>query len=277
MWGKESGRFYEADGTLREDVGLTEARKEALFPSVSEVLMCFRESYGLKKWMEEQLILAAYTTPRADEEDDEVFIARVREAAREEGAAAAETGIDYHAAIASKLEGQAVILPKRVHEWVEQHLRPGAETEKTLVDPVHGYAGTTDYHGYYFDGQVQQSAIIDFKTQGVKGKDTSPRWYETWPIQIAAYRTALGEQGLERPNLGISVVINTSTEYKRWTEEDPGIWWRIWSQSELADAETLMRSMACIWHHVNKWPLKSPDALAYRGDFGTIKSRGTRF
>lgn len=273
MWGKESGRFYQADGTLREDVGLTQARKEGLFPSVSEILMTFRESYGLTKWKNEQLIMAAVSTPREEDDTDETFIERVLEASKEEAVAAAETGTNYHAAIAEKLAGNAVAMPKRVHEWVEEHLQPGAETEKTLVNRIHGIAGTTDYLGPF--APSQELACIDFKSQSVKGtaRVPSPRWYENWPLQIAAYRSAIGHTGGIVPQLGVSVVINTNPKHPVYTEENPGIWHRVWTEEELMMADLTIRSLAAVWFLVNKWHFQSPDAI---GAMGTpLKSRGS--
>ena len=107
----ESGRYYTKDGELvthtkdGKKVGLAEARKRLLYPSVTTILKTLAEPLGLKLWRERNLVLAGATTPRHPDEDDGVFTKRVVQEAYEEGEMAAQFGTEMHAAIRDMLKG----------------------------------------------------------------------------------------------------------------------------------------------------------------------------
>ena len=233
----ESGRFYDADGFLYEDAGLREARKLLLYPSVSQVHSdTLPEPWGLKVWKERQLILAASTEPRRPHDSDEEYVERVMQSWAEEGAAAAEYGKQVHAGIQQMMDSLKMTphpdVPPEVNVWIAKHLGHG-ESELTMVNTADGYAGTTDYVGPYTDKheRYHDIAIVDFKTQKVTTSRKSPRKYEKWPLQLAAYNAAYiglnntlhGEW--RAPSAWVSVIMNTNRENPVWrSDTDRGFW-----------------------------------------------------
>ena len=283
----ESGRFYTADGVLREEVGMREARAELLYPSVTEMLNGIAKPYALDQWTKQQLVVAGATTPRLDDENDDEFSERVMTAANEESKTATDRGTEVHRCIGRMLAlGDNAGVPADLAEWLYNSIDPRrTNVEKVMVDHSFGYAGTCDFYGLVDD----QPAIIDFKTQGVKvrerktltlnartgekemriRKDASPRFYESWPWQIAGYARALKDYELrmERIDAGdidrigdpqsfISIIINTNPLHPRAVPDENvwGYWVRRWKPAEMARGYSMLRILTDLWYTVHKFP-----------------------
>ena len=78
------------DGSDRPTT-LRDARKFDLVPSVSTLLKVVAKP-GLEVWKNEQMLLAALTLPRAQNETEKAFIARIVADSKETGKQAAERG-----------------------------------------------------------------------------------------------------------------------------------------------------------------------------------------
>jgi hypothetical protein len=70
-------------------------------------------------------------------------------------------------------------------------------------------------------------AVVDFKTQKVKRSakgEAKPAFYETWPLQLAAYRQAVLVSGAKHVTGLVSVVIDSvqpgPVHVKQWTDVD---------------------------------------------------------
>jgi len=70
-------------------------------------------------------------------------------------------------------------------------------------------------------------AVVDFKTQKVKRSakgEAKPTFYETWPLQLAAYRQAVLVSGAKHVTGLVSVVIDSTqpgpVHVKQWTDVD---------------------------------------------------------
>jgi hypothetical protein len=98
---------------------------------------------------------------------------------------------------------------------LEQHDIP-------FVNKDDGYAGTIDAIGYRMAGDVKIQIVLDWKTQGTNGK--SPRYYDTWPMQLAAYTNGVGIPfNAEIWNVVLSTTDPGKVWFKRWSNLTQ--WW----------------------------------------------------
>ena len=79
------------------------------------------------------------------------------------------------------------------------------------------------------DGYTKRFGItyVDFKTQKIKRNakgEPKPAFYETWPLQLAAYRQAILVNGAKNVQALVSVVIDSgqpaAVHVKQWTGVD---------------------------------------------------------
>lgn len=265
----EKGRWYREDGTLVYEADLRQAKRDLLYPSVTHLMRQVAEPYPLREWRERQMVMAAATAPRRQDEDDDEYFGRVKAEAYHEGADAAAFGTDLHSRIAAYVARHDGDLPAELAEWIRGHLSPSTRAEMSVVNHDLGYAGTTDYAGM-IDGKF---GLVDFKTQRVPHRtyevrrgnrvsqrtDASPTWYPWWCWQLAAYgiacRVPHGDAAFLRPVAFWSVVINTNRDHPRWHGEDrPGVWARCWKGSEMKHAVGAVRVLADLFYTLNDRP-----------------------
>lgn len=192
----EQGHWYAIDGTpMYEIVGangnkrpttLRDARKLNLLPSVTGIIKC-AAAPGLENWKSEQLMLAALTLPRKEDEPESVWLDRVRTDSRETARKAAERGTGIHAAIQSSYEGETPSedmwpFVKGAKQAVDAWLPAGWRAERSFGCPM-GYGGKVDLSC--------DAAVLDFKTKEFKEDDDLKTWDEH-SMQLAAYRVGLG-------------------------------------------------------------------------------------
>src|SRR4029077_3837007 len=91
-------------GSMRPTT-LADARKLDLVPSVTHVLQCASKP-GLEAWKATQLLQAALTLPKKEDESLDDYAKRVIEDSREQGRKAAERGTELHAAIEDYIKGE---------------------------------------------------------------------------------------------------------------------------------------------------------------------------
>ena len=101
----------EAKNGNQRPTTLRDARALDLVPSVTTVLNVAAKP-GLEAWKQRQLLLAALTLPRSEEEAEDNYLDRIIRDSREEGRAAADAGTEIHAAIQSFYE-------EKPHDFVE--------------------------------------------------------------------------------------------------------------------------------------------------------------
>src|SRR3954468_936666 len=200
-WYLRDGRpFHEIakkDGSGNRPVTLADARKVLAFPSVTNVLGVLAKP-GLDAWKIEQGIMAALTLPRRADEPLDAFAHRVVEDMGEQVEKAADFGSAIHAACeAYALNKQLPEDPKlRAHladwvTWFDSNVERVASIEQVFVHHEHGFAGRVDMVALL---KGIGWCVVDFKTQKVKRSakgEAKPAFYETWPLQLAAYRQAI--------------------------------------------------------------------------------------
>lgn len=233
--------FHEverADGKGMRSVTLRDARKVRAYPSVTNVLGVLAKP-GLDAWKQEQAILAALTLPRNEGESEDAFARRVVTDMGEQVQHAADLGTQIHAAC--EIYAQSKVLPESpevralfepVREWFDAEVERIASVESVVAHHEWGYAGTVD-----LVAKLKSTggwAVVDFKTQRVK-RDAKgavkPTFYETWPLQLEAYRQAILHSGEgKQPADCVSIVIGSTEAVpivtKVWPREEYEGYWK---------------------------------------------------
>ena len=237
-WYLRDGRpFHEIakkDGSGNRPVKLGDARLVMALPSVTNVLGVLAKP-GLDAWKIEQGIMAALTLPRLTEEPLDRFAHRVVVDMGEQVEKAASFGSAIHAACeVYALERQLPEDPRvREHlrswvEWFDANVERVASMEQVFVHHEHGYAGRVDMVALLRgDGATSPYwGVVDFKTQKIKRSakgQAKPAFYETWPLQLAAYRQAIIASGAKNVTGLVSVVIDSAqpgpVHTKTWAAE----------------------------------------------------------
>ena len=209
---------------------LADARKVLAYPSVTNVLGVLAKP-GLDAWKIEQGIMAALTLPRQADEPLDAFARRVVTDMGEQVEKAADLGSAIHNACeVYALNKQVPTDPTLLslfepwRKWFDENVERIGSIEQTYVHHEHGYAGRVDMVALI---KGIGWAVVDFKTQKVKRSakgEAKPAFYETWPLQLAAYRQAVLASGAKNVTALVSVVIDSvqpgPVHVKQWTDVD---------------------------------------------------------
>lgn len=242
-WYLVDGRPYHeiprADGKGMRSVTLRDARKVGALPSTTNYLGIIHKPQ-LSSWLIETAITAALTLPRREREAPDAFARRVVEDMRSPTESATGIGSAIHDA--AETYGRDRTLPEDpkiadlfapLRAWMDEQIIEVAGQEFTVVNTEWGYAGRVDLLARLrcTDGTW---CVADFKTQKVRKTaegEFRPTWYETWPMQLAAYREGI-RCSIDLPNADDMVsVVAGSTEpvpviHRVWPREDFERHWR---------------------------------------------------
>jgi hypothetical protein len=191
----ESGHFYTKLGEpayriigtngVQRNTTVKDARKHQLVPSVTTITSQLK-SIGLERWQQGNLLLAALTLPKQENESEESWIDRVVQDGKSIGKEAAERGTRMHGVLESFYRRQEVaIYPLYVIEVdrvITEHF--GAQqwaAEASFASPL-GYGGKIDLNG--------SEVVIDFKSK--EGSLDKIKPYHEQLMQLSAYRMGLG-------------------------------------------------------------------------------------
>lgn len=199
----DSGHYYYPDGRpcytvigkngKERATTLRDARTLGLVPSVTTIIRC-AAAPGLEQWKIRQALMSALTLPRVGGETEDEYLKRVQQDWQEEGRAAADKGMQIHAAIESYFRGEPFDL--RWAAWVEEaakeiHRVCGDQqwaAEKSYASG--GYGGKIDLCA----GSGLDSWVVDYKSKDGDLEDVV--LYDEHDMQLAAYREMrTGEQG----------------------------------------------------------------------------------
>lgn len=223
----ESLHWYGRDGSPQYSVTakngnqrpttLADARKMGLVPSVTTIMQSAAKP-GLEAWKLNQMLLAALTLPRAENETEDSYVQRIVRDSKEQGRAAAERGTAVHEALEQWYEGIMY------RDYYEHQMGTAAEVEKVFGSPewaceksfAHelGFGGKIDLSHLEGDG-----AVIDFKTK----EFTDPKeitGFDEHVMQLAAYRVGIKKPKARCANVFVSVTVPGLAVVKEWTQEE---------------------------------------------------------
>lgn len=195
----EAGHWYHRDGSPaytyinkkgeEKNTTLRQARKEGLLPSVTTIIRCVAAP-GLENWKAQQVLMAALTTDRKQDETEQQYIDRIIADANEQAKKAREKGTLIHAFVQSGFEG--VPLKSEAYRYylsakntLENELNADIQWTCEKSFATERYGGKADIHSPNY--------LIDFKTTD-KPVDGLKLWDEHY-LQLAAYREGLGISG----------------------------------------------------------------------------------
>tara|TARA_R100000808_G_scaffold2522_1_gene9913 strand:+ start:3578 stop:4036 length:459 start_codon:yes stop_codon:yes gene_type:complete len=124
-------------------------------------------------------------------------------------------------------------------EWAKKNLQAVYAAEVTVVSP-NGYAGQVDC----LASINNKVCVVDFKTQ--RYKKGKPSYWDTWPLQLAAYMDALSpEQSEKKASRIVSVTINSL--------EPTEVTHKVWPVKEAATALSTFKAALKIWQNTHKY------------------------
>jgi hypothetical protein len=231
----ESNHWYTIDGvpqyTVEAKKGgqrattLRDARTMNLVPSVTTVLGVAAKP-ALTQWLQRQVLLAALTLPRKEDEPEDDYIARIMEDSKEQGRSAADAGTEIHASIQGFYEGKPTgrHLPhvKGTKEAIDAHF--GAHnwiSERAFAHVDLRFGGKSDM---YTD--AGEGIVLDIKTKEFSDP-AKVDGFDEHLMQLSAYRVGLGVPNARAANVFVSRSVEGLVVVKEWTKEDLDRGWKM--------------------------------------------------
>lgn len=182
--GKPAYTVKAKDGTERPTT-LRDARKFGYLPSVTQIIR-LAAAPGLEIWKQQQVLMAALTTTRREDEPEQAFLQRILEDSREQAKKASERGTAIHASLQAFYQREP---------WGEHssHVIGANEALNAIFGKPVWQAELSFAHSMGFGGKVDLScpaAVIDFKTKEF-GPDDDLKVWPDHEMQISAYREGL--------------------------------------------------------------------------------------
>jgi hypothetical protein len=190
----ESGHWYAADGSpayriigkngVERNTRLTDARERGLVPSVTTITGLLAKP-GLNNWLQQQVLLAALTLPRAENETEENWLQRVMSDAKSTSREAADRGTRLHGVLEEFYRGKNYIFPdfvSNVNTALESHFGANHIWEAERSFASNGFGGKVDL--------ISSNIVVDFKSKEGDLSKVTP--FHEQIMQLAAYREGLG-------------------------------------------------------------------------------------
>jgi hypothetical protein len=256
-WYDETGKpchtMPKARGGGTRDTTVRDARKLNLFPSVTTITKSILAAPQLARWLEGQLLKAAYKAPPIGGETYEEWQASIRQKVAIQSEKTMQLGTDVHKALEDALggmpfdgsvtarDGEDYPLYTFVNPVVELFADNGwriHSLEETVVGDR--YAGTADVQ-YFGDDEY---GIIDFKTTKDALKPFIP---DTYVMQIAAYHVAV-HGGISDKAAGYNIFISTEQNIGAVKAER-------YDADRLREEYEAFKRIVWLWCKTNKhWP-----------------------
>lgn len=236
-----------ANGKER-DTTLRDARPNGWLPSVTTVLQCIAKAQ-LEDWKVRQGILAALTTSRMVNEDDDAYIKRILTDSREQAKKAAEEGARVHDALESSFK-RNVAVPAFYQPHVDA---VHAELRRLFPDVTDWVSEHQFGHGFGYGGKIDLHSpstgiVVDFKGKDgdfteLDSRGKPKQLIYDQPQQLGAYRQGICLCRHEAPGAIIF-----------FSRDRPG-----YAKGELIDAEVLdhgtlvFNAALALWQRLNKY------------------------
>jgi len=178
------------------NVTLRDAREHGYVPSVTGIIKC-AAAPGLERWKLEQMLHAALTLPRRENEPESEYLDRIRADSQEQARKAAERGTAIHKAIQGHFEG----IPP--HQDYLKHVQAAVRVCNEWAGTIPITAEQSFAHPLGFGGKVDlwgDDFVFDFKSKEFTEDDKLNTWDEQ-AMQLSAYR-----EGLELPEARCAIV-----------------------------------------------------------------------
>ena len=228
----ESLHWYGRDGSPQYTVTakngnprattLADARKMNLVPSVTTIIKS-AASPGLEAWKLNQMLLAALTLPRIENEPEEEFVQRIVKDSKEHAKMAAERGSAVHSAIESMYSG--VMHSEYAEHQAGCYRAIELEYGITEFQPEKAFA-----HELGFGGKVDlfsregNGVVLDVKSKEFSDP-TKVQGFDEHMMQLAAYRMGLDLPEARCANVFVSVTVPGLVVVKEWSQEDLARGW----------------------------------------------------
>lgn len=229
-------------------VGLREARKRGLLPSITSIDKVIANT-GLDVWKQNVVIEATMTNPFMGEIDDKEYIDWIKQEAFRDSNQKRKLGTVVHHMAERYIKGKPLFFTgnrpdvweifKHLKDWIDNNLlKPktgimhNAGAEVILVNEELGYAGKADFKGR-FNTPLKPKIILDFKTTTVKPSDVKKdgtikkaKLYDSYCRQLTALDMCTPSNEV---NILMSVIISTKPG-------NYGVWTHIWNDAEIGKA-----------------------------------------
>ena len=190
----DSGHWYAADGSpayriigkngKERNTTVKDARELKLVPSVTTILNVVAKP-GLNTWLQTQVLLAALTLPRRENESEESWLERVMTDSKSTGRDAMDRGTQMHGVLEQFYSGQDSEYPAyvdQVDKAITKHFGVQQWAAEASFAHPQGFGGKVDLNG--------SNIVIDFKSKDKLDK-VAPYFEQI--MQLAAYRQGLGK------------------------------------------------------------------------------------
>ena len=237
----ENTHWYETDGRPRYTVTakdgsqrpttLRDARKMGLVPSVTTILKIMAKP-GLEAWKLEQMLLAALTLPRQENEPEKHFIDRIVADSKEHAKQAAEVGTLVHESVESWYGGNRDVPHKEIATAFEKavfdHFKTDPyqkwNTEVAFASKL-GFGGKIDLYTNP-NTAAPTGIVLDTKTKSFDDPD-DVTGYDEHLMQLSAYRMGLDLPHARCANVFASVTRPGLIKIVEWSEEDLQRGWKM--------------------------------------------------
>ena len=237
----EAGHWYTRNGEPAyttigangkpRNTTLRDARKDNLVPSVTTILNVAAKP-GLENWKLQQVLLAALTLPKRDQESETEYIDRIISDSKEQGKAAADAGTDIHGAIENFYRTGKVSAHKEHVDAVKVAISEKFGERSWICERpfAHelGFGGKCDM----FSRDEKDSAkgiVVDIKTKEFTDPE-KVEGYDEHMMQLAAYRVGLGMPSAQCANVFVSRNSPGLVVIKEWGPEDLARGWKMFAR-----------------------------------------------
>lgn len=254
---QESGHWYDREGNAVYEIRgangkmrsphLGDARKLGLLPGVSSILRC-AAAPGLERWKQQQVLLAALTLPRIENEPEEKWLDRILDDSKQQGIKAAEKGTAIHAAIQRHYEGRPFEARWDAHvagvvDEVESRFGKQPWASESSFASRLGYGGKID--------AWSDEVLLDFKTKefgrDARGRIDKELVWDDHLIQMAGYLAGIsGKNGAEGRLLRVANVFVS--------RDTPGlVHIHEWPVEDLVRGTTMFLALLKFWQAKNRY------------------------
>ena len=228
---KESTHWYDRQGNPRYTVKgangrernttLRDARKYDLVPSVTTILNVAAKP-GLEAWKQQQLLLAALTLPKLDDESIDAYAERVIQDSKQQAQDARDLGTDIHAKVQGAFEGgEETDYSRSVAQVLDQAYGKQTWVSERSFAHRQGFGGKVDLYC--------NVAVVDIKTKAF-GPEDDPVGYDEHLMQLAAYRAGLMgivSASAKCANVFVSTTHPNLVSMYEWSDADVTRGWKM--------------------------------------------------